>query len=331
MSDTLPFRSVVVTGGDGFVGKLLVAALAPRLAPDAQLRLLGLRDRPSTGKISRTPVDIRDEAAVEAALAEASPDLVIHLAAQSSVAQGLRADGTADTWRVNLGGSLNLAQACARQGFAGTLLFVSTAEVYGRSFKDGPVHESSPLLPQSAYGRSKAAAEAMLGDVLPELSRLIIVRPSNHSGPGQDDRFVLPSFARQIARIEAGEQEPILSVGNLDAERDFLDVRDVINAYLALLNSAPSLGKRVVFNIASGQTTKIATFLDHLLALSSSAIRVEHDPARMRPSEIARAAVDGGAFREATGWRPMHPIDEMLADILAEARQQASTACSRKC
>lgn len=326
MARPLPFRSVIVTGADGFVGRSLVAALAPRLAPDAALRLLVLQDGSAPEGAKRVKVDLRDAKQIDALVREASPDLIVHLAAQSSVAQAIGPRGTAETWAVNLGGSFNLARSCASSDFAGTFLFVSSADVYGGAFIDGPVDEASHPAPQSAYGRSKAAAEMMLGDVLPCDAQLIIVRPCNHSGPGQDDRFVLPSFAKQIAAIEQGLREPVLMVGNLELERDFLDVRDVVSAYMAILDAAGAMEKRVTLNVASGTPVSIAALLERMLGLSDSRIRVEPDPNRMRTNEIGRAAMNVDALRAVTGWQPSHSIENMLVDILNEARRYASNA-----
>lgn len=317
---SLSYRSILLTGGQGFVGGWLLPHLIDALSSEARLTIMGRGGQPATGRINHVTADLRDAAAVHAVVREVSPDLVLHLAAQSSVAQSASTAG--DTWAINLGGSLALAQACAAIDFAGTFLFISSAEVYGLAFNTGVASEATALLPQSTYGRSKAAAEAMLADVLPRDARLIVARPGNHSGPGQDDRFVLPSFAKQIADIERGNVSPVLRVGNLEAERDFLDVRDVIDAYLALLAAAPNLPKRTIFNIASSRSQRIADLLQQLLALSDAPITVERDPDRLRPSDIARAALSNDAIRQATGWQPTRMTEAMLSDLLAEERRR---------
>ncbi len=234
-----PYARVLITGAAGFVGRWLAPALQAAYPASAFAALLRQSSDTCPGW---TPfyVDLDDGEAVAEAVRCWRPDLVVHLAAQSSAG---RAKDISDrtTWRTNAVGALNLATAVARIAPGATLLNVSTGEVYGSSFKNGPASETTPVSPRSVYARSKAAAEAIFEDVLPRETRLVTVRPFNHTGPGQDERFVLPSFAAQIARIEAGLIAPKLLVGDISVERDFLDVRDVIDAYLLILEGAQSL------------------------------------------------------------------------------------------
>lgn len=317
----LPFSRILVTGADGFVGRQLVAALAGHLPRDARLTLAtrspALFD---AGPYAQIAFDLENAALIGAAIVKTKPDLVVHLAAQSSV--GLSAKSAGQTWSTNFVGSLYLARALADIVPDCTMLFASSVEVYGLTFNHETVTEVSPLRPQSAYARSKAAAELMFADVLPASARLIVARPSNHSGPGQGESFVIPAFAAQVARAER-DASPI-RVGNLDAERDFLDVRDVIGAYLALIMQADTLPMRSTFNIASGRPIRISVILDRLRELSVCATMVEQDPQRMRPSEVERAAVDVAAIKQAIGWVPKYTLNETLADILAYHQQQNS-------
>ena len=201
---------------------------------------------------------------------------------------------------------------------------VSTGEVYGSSFLNGPASETTPLSPRSVYARSKAAAETIFEDVLPPKSRLVTVRPLNHTGAGQDERFVLPSFAAQIARIEAGLVPPKLQAGNLGVERDFLDVRDVIDAYLLILAGTEALPRRAVLNVASGQARRIGDLLDVMVAASTRPFEVEIDPARFRPAEIPRAVGDAAALRRHFGWIPKHSVDELVVGLLTYWRARIS-------
>lgn len=308
------FRSVLVTGADGFVGRHLVAALRKR--DNIPLTLCG---GPSAKAVSGCqPLDLADEAAIESVIAETRPDLVLHLAAQASVDQGNAA--TAATWDVNFGGSFRIAQAIERYTPNSTLFFVSSAEVYGAAFNDGVVNEDTCLRPQSVYARSKAAAEAMLADVLPSSARLIVARPSNHSGAGQDVRFVLPSFARQIAEAEHALRLPEIKVGNLVAERDFMHVDSVIDTYLQLLTKAHNLPNRLTVNIASGKAIRVRSLLDIMLSKTDLPIVVKTDIERLRQSDISSTQLDTKRLNE-LGIKSPAPADEhLLQDVLNDQR-----------
>ena len=317
----LPARSILLTGGGGFVGGYLAPMLA-QAAPEARKVVLS-REPADLPGWELAECDIADAVAVETIVDGTRPDLVVHLAAQSSV--GASHDAGEATWHVNFGGSLVLAAACARAAPEATVLFSSSAEVYGASFRDGPVDEDAPVRPQNAYARSKAAAELMFEDVLSPRNTLIVTRAFNHTGPGQSEQFALPSFAMQIARIEAGLQPPRMQVGNLDVERDFLDVRDVCEAYLDLIAAAPQLGQRSVFNIASGSGRSIHSLLEDFRGLSAVAFSVDLDPARLRPSDIPSALGHSDRLKAATGWRPSRTIETMLSDLLDHARRSIAT------
>lgn len=314
----LPFRSILLTGGGGFVGRQLAPLLAAA-APDAARLILSR----SGGELiasgwQATEVDLTDGGAVEAVVAQARPDLVVHLAAQSSVAASR--DTAEMTWRVNFDGSFALARACARYAPDCTMLFTSSSEVYGESFRDGPAGEETPLRPLNVYARSKAAAEMVLADVLPPTAKLVVARAFNHTGPGQDERFVLPSFALQVARIEAGLQTPVMMVGNIDVARDFLHLRDVCEAYLDLLRAAPELPPRSIFNIASGTSVRLRDLLERMRAASRVPFAVTVDPVRLRSGDIARAEGRGGRLHAATGWRPRNDPYSIVDELLEVSR-----------
>jgi GDP-4-dehydro-6-deoxy-D-mannose reductase len=316
---TPAFRRILLTGGNGFVGGYLAPVLFAAL-PGVEGLLLR---RPGTTGCPEgwglTEAEIFDREAVAAIVARFKPDLVMHLAAQTSVGESKRE--TEETWRVNFDGSFALASACAHAAPSATFFFVSSSEVYGRSFLNGPVREDAPLQPMNVYARSKAAAEQVIADVLPAQARLVVTRSFNHTGPGQDERFVLPSFAAQIARIEARLQPPEIRVGNLDAERDFLDVRDVCRAYVALINTVPALPARSVFNVSSGSSRSIRSLLEILSQKSSARFEVVVDHKRLRSVEIPNAVGRNDLLRAAVEWQPLHPIDETLAALLQRARE----------
>lgn len=314
------YRRILLTGGNGFVGGYLAPALFAA-APGAEgllLRRPGTTGCPEGWNLAEA--EIFDREAVAAIVARFRPDLVVHLAGQTSVGEAKSA--AEETWRVNFDGSFVLANACARAALAATFFFVSSSEVYGRTFLGGPVSEDAPLQPMNVYARSKAAAEQVIADVLPTQARLIVARSFNHTGPGQDERFVLPSFAAQIARIEAHRQRPEIQVGNLDAERDFLDVRDVCRAYVALIMAAPALPAHSVYNVSSGSSRSIRSLLEILSRQSSARFKVVVDHKRLRPVEIPNAVGRNERLSAAVGWRPTHPIDETLAALLQRAREQ---------
>jgi GDP-4-dehydro-6-deoxy-D-mannose reductase len=317
-------KRILVTGGNGFVGRHFLNALhGPERSAWTRI-VAGLRSEPGfAAKASeeiQVGVDLTDAGAVAQMVSAHRPDIVVHLAAQASVGASLGA--AEQTWTVNLLGTFNLAAAIARTGCECVFLQASTAEVYGASFVDGIATEETPIRPTNAYARSKAAAEALLVDILPKTCKLIIARPFNHTGPGQDERFVVSSFAAQIARMEAGLAPPSLSVGNLEAERTFLDVRDVVRAYLALIDRANEIETGSIVNIASDYRVPIRRIVDALRGLACRPFEITQDPARLRPNDIPVAAGSWQRLHDLTGWRPEISLDQTLADLLSYHRQQ---------
>jgi GDP-4-dehydro-6-deoxy-D-mannose reductase len=315
------YARILMTGASGFVGRRLAPALQVAY-PAAALAAVAHRASDPRPGWTMFCLDLTDADAINEAVRSWRPDLVVHLAAQSSVGEAAKL--AEETWRINAAGALNLACAIARTVPESTVFNVSTGEVYGSSFLNGPASEMTPLSPRSVYARSKAAAETIFEDVLPPESRLVTVRPLNHTGAGQDERFVLPSFAAQIARIEAGLAPPKLEVGNLGVERDFLDVRDVIDAYLLILAGAEALPRRAVLNVASGQPRRIGDLLDVMVGASTRQFALEIDPARVRPAEIPRAVGDAAALRRHFGWIPKHSVDELVMGLLTYWRARIS-------
>jgi GDP-4-dehydro-6-deoxy-D-mannose reductase len=257
--------------------------------------------------------DLEHGASVDGVVAAARPDLIVHLAAQSFAVGAAGA-----TWGTNLAGSLNLARATGKYVPDAVTLYVSSSEVYGLAFNDGPVTEETVCKPQSAYSRSKLAAEEMFADVLPASSKLIVGRPSNHSGAGQEAKFALPSFARQIV---AGQDE--IHVGNLGARRDFVHVDDVVDAYHDVLAKVATLGPRSTFNVCSGQPRAVGDLLDRMIELAGSDASVVIDADRFRSADIPVTDMSSDRLRALTGWAPKRSIDQMLGDVLDHARAEA--------
>ncbi len=322
------FERILVTGGGGFVGGHLCGALAEAYPQAARAMLLRPGESGGHEGFAAAVADLVDEAAIDALIARLRPDLIIHLAGQASIGQALHAAEL--TWRVNFHGSFALGASVARHCPTATLLFASTAAAYGASFRDGVLSEDAPLRPADAYSRSKVAAEGALADLLAPKGRLIVARPVNHSGPGQRNRnFALASFAAQIAAIESGRAAPLIKVGDLSKARDFLDVRDVIDAYLRLIEKARDLPEPVsIFNVASGTAHRLEALLERLRGQSKAQFEIEVDPALLRPggSDLASVACDATRLIEATGWRPRHDIDDMLRALLIDARAEAQAA-----
>ena len=174
------------------------------------------------------------------------------------------------------------------------------------------------------YAATKAAADLALGALAGKGLKCVRLRPFNHTGRGQDEAFVIPAIAMQIARIEAGLQPPVIRVGNLDAERDFLDVRDVVVAYALAVTKASELTPGTIINIASGTARRVRDILEYLLRLSRKPIALEKDEARMRPSDVPRIVGNGERARRLLGWVPEHSFDDTLADVLDDCRDRVS-------
>jgi GDP-4-dehydro-6-deoxy-D-mannose reductase len=315
------YERILLTGGSGFVGRHLAGALAEAYPDARRVSVQRPGDGAPPAAFTAAAVDLLDETSLERLIADLTPDLVLHLAGQASVGQS--AGAPEQTWRINFHGAFSLASALARHAPRATVLFSSTAAAYGASFRDGVLTEEAPLRPVDVYSRSKVAAENGMADVLGPDARLIVARPVNHSGPGQRSRnFVLASFAAQIAEIEAGRAAPRIRVGDLSKKRDFLDVRDVVDAYVRLIGRADELPERATFNIGSGEAHAIVDLLEALRGMARQPFEIEVDAALLRPSatDIDSVACDASKLSAATGWRPRYSINDTLAALLDEWR-----------
>jgi len=312
---------ILLTGANGFVGQTLSQLL------DRQRYAVTHAITPGSCYVSKVSadhmiiLDIRNEDDVIAAIQKVQPDIVIHLAAISHVPTSFSQPVL--TWQTNVLGTVNILQALDKYAPQAFLLFVSSSEVYGDTFKSNQaLTEDSPCLPMNPYAASKLAAELACQQYFRQGMQGVIARPFNHIGPSQSEAFVTASFAKQIAAIEAGLQTPSLQVGNLTAYRDFLDVRDVCAAYLALIDlSNTPLDKRI-FNIASGAACSIQNVLDTLLSLSKVSIKIETDPQRLRPSDISFAVGNSQRLRTQTNWQPQYQLTAALASLLDDWRKQ---------
>lgn len=315
-------QRILVTGANGFVGQVLCKTL--QQAGHHVIALVGQDSLPPPYAEQTVQCDIRNATLLRQAVANAAPTHVVHLAAithvPTSFTEPLR------TWETNVMGSLNLLQAVQAEAPNSFVLFVSSSEVYGASFNKGiPLLENTQCHPLNPYAASKLAAEAAFNEYFRQGMAGVIARPFNHIGPGQSKDFVTASFARQIALIEASKQAPQLHVGNLQAERDFLDVRDVCAAYLKLLQLPEQTATYPrCFNIASGIPRQIHDILGTLLGLTEALIEIVEDPKRMRPSDIPSASGSSDALHRATGWQPTINLNETLNDLLNDWRTRVS-------
>ena len=296
---------VLVTGAAGFVG----GHLLPRL--EAEGWSVTATDR---------EMDVSDPAAVEARVRDVEPDAIIHLAAVSSVATSWKQPEL--TYRVNYLGTRTVLEAARRTVPSARVVLVSTADLYGSTeLGSSPFDESSELRPRSPYARCKAAAD-LLGGVYAERGLDVVrVRPFNHTGPGQTDVFVLPSFARQVASIEAGISDPSMRVGNLDSVRDFLDIDDVIDAYIRLLDRKVASG---IYNVARGSGVRVGDALRTLCSLAGVDPRFEIVPDFFRPTDVAVG--DAAQLQAATAWQPRVPFDRTIERLLDHWRRRITAA-----
>jgi GDP-4-dehydro-6-deoxy-D-mannose reductase len=303
-------RRILVTGAGGFVASHLLPRLRAAF-PEAVLVEMG-----GAG----VQVDLADRAAVAAFVAEAGADACVHLAGVTAV-PAANADPEA-AWRVNVLGSLALARALQAANPEAVLVYASSAEIYGRSFAPGlPLDEGALPAPMNTYAATKAAADLALGAMAATGLRVIRMRPFNHTGPGQSSGFVVPAFARQVARIAAGRQAPRMEVGALDPFRDFLDVRDVCDAYVAALARADALAAGTILNIASGTPRRIGDILADLLRLGGVEAEIATGTTLLRRAEIPLACGNASAARAALAWGPRVAWEKTLSDVLADWRE----------
>jgi GDP-4-dehydro-6-deoxy-D-mannose reductase len=310
---------ILVTGASGFVGQHLLPALRAAF-PAAALFALAHHGQVAAVDASFA-ADLLDEAALRACLADARPDAVLHLAAQSSVPAAF-ADPQ-ETWRVNVDGSLLLARLVMQRVPQALFVFASSAEAYGLTFQRGvPLDEAAPFAPANPYAATKAATDIALGEMGLRGLRAIRLRAFNHTGPGQSPNFVISAFAQQLARMEVGQQDHALQVGALDRWRDFLDVEDVCAAYVATLRRGDALPAGCAINIASGMSRRIGDVLAALIARTGLAVEVRPDPGRARPTDVRIATGDPGRARDWLGWAPQVDWDTTLDRVLADWRQR---------
>ena len=315
-----------MTGAGGFVGGHLVAYLQ-REQPGVEIHGAvlpsgGISWGSGTG-MRAVEADLNDPAAARALVAAVLPERILHLAGQSNPQHSFLDPG--GTLRTNVLGIVHVLDAARELGLRPDVLVVGSAEEYGRVRpEEVPLRETTPLRPASPYAVSKVAQGALALLYGPAGGmRVVLTRTFHHTGPGRGEAFAESSFARQLAEIESGQRPPVIEVGNLDAVRDFADVRDVVRAYWLLLERGEAAA---VYNVCTGRGSSIRELLDCLLTASSARVEVRVDPQRLRPSDVPVQVGDPSRLKAATGWEPRIPLERTLRDLLDDWRARLRPA-----
>ncbi len=309
-------KKAFITGIAGFVGSHLAELL---LSEGFEVYGL-LRSRTKTdyiepiiNKLHLDDADILDTHSLYSTISRVKPDYIFHLAAQSYVPTSWASPSV--TLEANIVGSANIFEAVRQVGIDPVIQIACSSEEYGLVHPDElPIKETNPLRPLSPYAVSKLAMDYLGYQYYQSYKvRIVRTRGFNHTGPRRGDTFAESNFAKQIALIEKGKQDPVIHVGNLDAKRDYTDVRDMVKGYLVAVEKCEP-GE--VYNICSGATIKIGDMLKLLLSYSKVKVDIKEDPARMRPSDVPVLLGDNSKFVTKTGWAPSIPFEKTMEDLL---------------
>lgn len=301
----------LIIGGAGFVGGHLADALLAHGEDVAATKLEN--EEISDARVKKINLQILDADAVKRTIDEELPDRIYHLAAISSVAFSWKNPHAAVD--VNIKGALNLLEAVRSIGGNIRVLMIGSGEEYGAVRPELlPINEECGLNPGNVYAVTKIC-QNMISALYAKAYGLdvMMVRAFNHCGPGQLPAFAISDFAKQIAEAEAGRREPVIYVGNLSARRDFTDVRDVVRAYIMLMEKG---ARGNTYNVGSGRARSIEEMLNRLISMAKCGIEVKTDEARFRPVDVPVIEADISKLKSATGWRPEIPVDKTLADTL---------------
>jgi len=316
--------NVLITGITGFAGSHLaeyVLAHHPGVQVHGIVRWRSRMDNIAhlAGRVGLHEADLKDMVSLKKVLAACRPELIFHLAAQSFVPTSWRLP--AETFMINSVGQINLFEAVLDLKLNPRIQIAGSSEEYGLVHPDEvPMKETNPLRPLSPYAVSKVAQDLLGYQYFKSYGLLVIrTRGFNHTGPRRGDVFVTSNFAKQVAEIEKDRRDPVLHVGNLEAKRDFTDVRDMVRAYwLAAEKGEPG----DVYNVGTGVAISMREMLDRLIGLSKVKVRIEVDPDRLRPSDVQILQADNSKFCALTGWRPTIPFDKTLRDLLDYWRER---------
>lgn len=301
----------LVIGAAGFVGKYLIKEINANKIDVYATKLPHERLENIEAKIY--DLDIMDKEAIIALFLEIQPDYIFHLAAQSSV--GLAWKNPTLTVDVNIKGSINVMDAVRELFYKPRVLLIGSGEEYGHIQPgETPIAETNLLRPGNIYAATKAC-QNMIGNIYSKAydMELMMVRAFNHIGPEQAPMFVVSDFCKQVAEIEKGMREPVMMVGNLAAKRDFTDVRDVVKAYVSLVQKGEP-GE--TYNVGSGNAQEIRQVLDLIISLSDKEIRVEIDPNKIRPVDVPIIEADITKINRLTGWKPEIPLEQTIQETL---------------
>ncbi len=310
-------KKVLITGINGFVGSHLSEYILENKLGEIYGTYRKNEDlsniKEINKKINLVECDITDSYGVDKTIEEISPEYIFHLAAQAFVPSSWKSP--IETMNANIFGPLNIFEAIKKHNKEIRIQIAGSSEEYGLvKENEVPITEDNPLRPLSPYGVSKVAMD-LLGYQYNKSYGLKIIRTRafNHEGPRRGEQYVTSNFAKQVALMETGEQEPVLKVGNLEAKRDYTDVRDMVKAYwLATEKGIPG----EVYNIASGKAYKIQIIVDILQKISKIEFEVKQDPKRLRPSDVQILLGDSTKFRKQTGWKPEIPFEKTMQDLL---------------
>lgn len=309
---------VMITGAGGFVGAHVMASLRS-MAEGIEVFPTARQGGYCREAGNIATLDVTDRAEVSDAVVRVRPTHIIHLAGMAALP--VAAANPDAAWSTHVGGTLNVARAILEGAPECQLIHVGSGQVYGASANaELEMDEATLLTPVDTYTASKAAADLALGALAKSGLRCIRFRPFNHIGPGQSEDFAVASFAAQIARIGASNEKPILRVGNLEAQRDFLDVRDVAAAYVLAVIAGADIPSGTIINLASGVPRRMRDLLEMLLAYADISIALEIDAARLRPHDIPVFVGNASRARKLLGWRPRFSIEQTLRDTFDAAK-----------
>lgn len=307
----------LIIGGAGFVGAYLIRHLRDDLKHEVVVTKMP-HEQINEADIRVLDLNILEKESIVGLFEKEKPDYIFHLAAQSSVALSWKNPGL--TVDVNIKGSVNVLDAVRDMEKRPRVLLIGSGEEYGRILpEETPIQEDNNLRPGNIYAATKAC-QNMIGKIYADAYNLdiMMVRAFNHTGPNQAPLFVVADFCKQVADIEAGLQEPVLRVGNLSAQRDFTDVRDVVRAYGLLIAKGE---KGQTYNVGSGHAVSIDSILQMIVSMAKCEIKVETDPAKLRPIDVPIIEADTNKLQGCTGWKPEIPLSQTIQETLEYYRE----------